>query len=263
MKYTILEKPLFRLKLGTFNFAPRLIPTLMVLLLLPVLLRLGWWQLDRAQEKRDLTVNLQAKATQEPMGLVQALASSQPDQTPVVILGQPLNQFFLVIDNQKQGNRLGYEVLALFQPENYQQPVLVSRGWLPRKDFYQKVPEIPEFKDPIIKGSLYFSKGANAVVAANAQWENFDSHYLIGQFDMQTVKEKVAQMGYHIAPFVVRQQAEPDSPFVRYWPLMASPPQKHTAYAVQWFGMALAVLIIFIVVNSKRVRHSKEDTAKS
>ncbi len=258
LKHKILEQPLFQLSLGRVRFAPRLIPTLLVLLLLPVLLRLGIWQLDRAQEKRDLAANMATKASQEPMALDKALALDNPDQTPVVMLGQPLNDFFLVIDNQKQGKRLGYEILALFQVENYPQPVLVSRGWLPRQDFYQKVPQIPEFTDPIIKGNLYFSKGANAVVAANAQWEAVDNCYLIGQFDMQTIKEKVAQMGYHIAPFVVRQQAELDSTFVRHWPLMASPPQKHTAYAVQWFGMALALLIIFLVVNSKRVTKPKD-----
>ncbi len=248
----ILQQPVFQLPLGTRVFAPKLVPTLVFLVLLPVLLRLGVWQLDRAQEKRDIQTNLMLKSQQEAISLQQALSQENPDQAAVVILGQAVSQQFLVIDNQKQGKRLGYEILALFQPEDSKQPVLVSRGWLPRKDFYEKVPEIPEFSDSIIKGNLYFSKGANQVVANNAQWEQFDNAHLIGQFDMQTVAEKVRQMGYHIAPFVVRQQPELNSIFVREWPLLASPPQKHTAYALQWFAMALALCIIYVVVNVKR-----------
>ncbi|NVJ64882.1 MAG: SURF1 family protein [Gammaproteobacteria bacterium] len=246
------QQTLFRLSLGKREFAPTLVPSLVFLILLPVLLRLGVWQLDRAQEKRDITANLVEKSQQSAISLAEALKQSNPDQTAVVLLGAALNQQFLVIDNQKQGRQLGYEILGLYQAEDYSEAILVSRGWLPRKDFYQKVPEIPEFTDSIIQGNLYFSKGANQVVASNAQWEQFENKHLIGQFDMQTIEEKVAQMGYHVAPFVVRQKPEADSPFVRNWPVITSPPEKHTAYALQWFAMALALIIIFVVVNTKR-----------
>ncbi len=252
----LIHQSLFQFSIGKRVFAPSLFPTIVFLLLLPTLLRLGVWQLDRAQEKRDIQANLIEKSAIDAISLEEALKQNNPDQASVVFLGQPLTQEFLVIDNQKQGRQLGYEILGLYQAEDYTQPILISRGWLPRKDFYQKVPDIPEFADPIIKGNLYLSKGANQVVASNAQWEQFDNKHLIGQFDMQTIEEKVAQMGYHIAPFVVRQKPEEESPFVRNWPIIASPPEKHTAYALQWFAMALALVIIFVVVNTKRLKFS-------
>lgn len=42
------------MQIGSKIFKPGLIPTILFLLILPVLLRLGFWQLDRAEEKRDL-----------------------------------------------------------------------------------------------------------------------------------------------------------------------------------------------------------------
>ena len=42
------------MQIGNKTFKPGLIPTIVTLLILPVLLRLGFWQLDRAEEKRDL-----------------------------------------------------------------------------------------------------------------------------------------------------------------------------------------------------------------
>lgn len=248
----MLSQPLFSLKIGARYFQPTLIPTVVFLLLLPVLISLGLWQLERAQEKRDLKANLEVKSQLAEVSLEEALAQDNPDQTAVVFLGQPLSQEFLVIDNIRQGRELGYEILAIHQPEQNDKPVLVSRGWLPRKDFYQKVPEIPEFNDSFIKGRLYFSKGVNQVVASNAQWEQFENKHLIGQFDMQTIQEKAAQIGYDVAPFIVRQSPDLESGFVRNWPLVASPPEKHTAYALQWFAMALALVILFIVLNFKR-----------
>lgn len=254
----IVKEPIFRYSVGSKQFAPSLIPLLAFIGLLPVLVKLGLWQLDRAQEKRDLQANLVTKSQLAEVALNEALAQANPDQAAVVFLGQPLSQEFLVIDNQKQGRQLGYEILGLYQPEGFSKPILVSRGWLPRKDFYQKVPDIPEFSDSVIKGNLYFSKGVNQVISANAQWETFDNKHLIGQFDMQTIEEKVMQMGYDIPSFVVRQKPEIESQFVRNWPLIASPPEKHTAYALQWFAMALALVIIFIVVNLKSSQKSSK-----
>lgn len=257
-----LFQPLFRLPVGGRLFAPSLIPTIAFLLLLPVLLRLGVWQLDRAEEKRELIASLETKSSQQSISLQQALQLEQPDQTRVTVAGQSVKDVHLVVDNQKHEGRLGYEIYALWQIEpngSEQLPkyVLVSRGWLPRQDFYQKVPDIPKFTDNELSGQLYFSKGSNRVVAQNAQWEKFEDAWLIGQFDLETIAEKAGEIGYHTAPFVVRQQADPNSPFVRQWELVASPPEKHIAYAIQWFGMALVLIILFIVLNLKRERQDE------
>ena len=257
-----MSKPLFQITIGGRRFAPSLIPTLAFLLLLPLLLRLGVWQLDRAQEKRDLIASLEAKSSEQSISLERALQLDNPDQTKVTVAGQPVPDLHLVVDNQKHEGRLGYEIYGLWQIEpsvgkSVPEYVLVSRGWLPRQDFYQKVPTIPTFEDQKLEGQLYFSKGANQVVAQNAQWQKFDDAWLIGQFDLETIAEKAGEIGYHTAPFVVRQQAELSSPFVRQWELVASPPEKHIAYAIQWFGMALVLIILFIVLNLKRERQDE------
>ena len=41
--------------------------------------------------------------------------------------------------------------------------------------------------------------------------------------------------------------------FERIWQIdLGFSPERHIAYAVQWFGMAMTVLIIFVAVNLKR-----------
>ena len=46
----------------TRRFRAGLVPTLAVLALLPVLLALGWWQLQRAAEKQSLQEEYDARA---------------------------------------------------------------------------------------------------------------------------------------------------------------------------------------------------------
>ena len=255
------QKPLFQLTIGKRTFQPRLIPTLGFILLLPVLLRLGLWQLDRADEKRNLISELERKSQAEAVALHEAVELDRPDMMAVLSDGEPISGVTLVTDNQTRDGRLGYEVYSLWQPSELAQPVLVSRGWLPRKDFYQKVPEIPPFNANTIEGTLYFSKGDNAVVANNAVWQEFDGVWLIGQFDFQTLAEKVRQMGYDSAPFIIRLQPDENSEFVRQWALIASPPEKHIAYAIQWFAMAFALVVLFIILNLKRVKHNESTSS--
>lgn len=249
-----LKQPVCSLEIGSRQFQPSWIGLILVLVTLPILMRLGFWQLSRAAEKKAIIQTLEQRQNLPEISLAEAIAmdDNSSDQRKVVFLGQAVSQQFVVIDNQKQGNQLGYEVLALFQAENDDKAVIVSRGWLPRKDFYQKVPEIPEFTDALIRGRLYFSKGSNSVVKDNAVWEAYDNKLLIGGFDMQTVEEKFTQIGYDVHPFIVRQAPDESTPFVREWSWFAGTVQKHIAYAVQWFAMALAVLIIFLVMALKR-----------
>ena len=256
-----MNKTLFRLAIGRYTFAPSLLPSLAFLVVLPILVKLGFWQLGRADEKQVMLENLQAKAHLPAMTLQQALEQTEPDQTLVQVHGQSVESVFFVVDNQKRAGRLGFEVYGLWQAENGKDYYLVSRGWLPRKDFYQKVPAVPSFQQTELKGTLYFSKGGNKVVADNAHWQKEGNSWLIGQFDLQTIAEKAREIGYDTAPFVIRQQAQLDSPFVRQWDLMASPPEKHLAYAIQWFGMALVLIMLFMVLNLKRVQ--KNESASS
>lgn len=260
-KQRLWQKPLLHIPIGGRVFKPSLIPTLGFLLLLPALLRLGIWQLDRAEEKRQLITALELKSEQEPISLSQALEQDNPDMTRVVSEGRPVKGVTLVIDNQTRDGRLGYEIYGLWQPKGGQQPILVSRGWLPRKDFYEKVPEVPAFEAQQLEGSLYFSKGANAVVANNAVWQEYDKMWLLGQFDFQTLAEKVEKMGYDSAPFIIRMQPDTQSKFVRQWALVASPPEKHIAYAIQWFAMAFALVMLFIILNLKRVKHNESTSS--
>lgn len=215
------------------------------------------WQIDRAEEKANIISELEQKSAAAPIPLSTALETESPDMMAVISQGSPISEVTLVTDNQTQNGRLGYEIYSLWQPSEMTKPIIVSRGWLPRKDFYQKVPEVPSFDAEQIKGTLYYSKGANTVVADNAVWQEFNGIWLIGQFDFQTLAEKIKQMGYDSAPFIIRLEPDADSEFVRQWEVVASPPEKHIAYAIQWFAMALALLVLFIILNLKRVKHNE------
>jgi surfeit locus 1 family protein len=53
------------------------------------------------------------------------------------------------------------------------------------------------------------------------------------------------------ADLVLLDADQPDG-YVRRWQAPGLPPLRHVAYAVQWFGLALALGVIYIVTNLRR-----------
>jgi surfeit locus 1 family protein len=45
--------------------------------------------------------------------------------------------------------------------------------------------------------------------------------------------------------------AEPDG-YARHWAPPGFPPIRHIGYAVQWFALAAALLVIYLIMNIKR-----------
>ena len=97
--------------------------------------RLGFWQLDRAQQKLDLQARLQARAVLPPLSPTElpgdaAAAQAQYDR-PVQLRGRWLSEHTLYLDNRQMNARQGFYVLTpLRLPSG--DAVLVQRGWMPR-----------------------------------------------------------------------------------------------------------------------------------
>jgi surfeit locus 1 family protein len=55
-----------------------------------------------------------------------------------------------------------------------------------------------------------------------------------------------------VYPFIIRLDKQDAYGFVREWAIVSMPPQRHFAYAAQWFAMAGVILILFVALNVKR-----------
>ncbi|MDN5850602.1 MAG: SURF1 family protein, partial [Nitrococcus sp.] len=57
---------------------------------------------------------------------------------------------------------------------------------------------------------------------------------------------------YRIAPYLIRLDPQAQDGFIREPPTPAMGPATHLGYAVQWFAMATAVAVIYLLLNTKR-----------
>lgn len=70
-----------------------------------------------------------------------------------------------------------------------------------------------------------------------------------------------ANWGAGVPARIVLLRADQADGFVREWtPATGIPPQRHLGYAVQWFGLAIALVVIWVVV-ARRTRGSVDGQA--
>lgn len=208
--------------------------------------RLGFWQLARADEKRQMLAAQQQQSAK-------AVIDWQPgDKLPVAY--QPIqvrghfSPITLLLDNQHYRHQFGYNVLS---PIILDQGgvLLVDRGWVPGDANRENLPKksIPLGAIQIL-GSVYYPSQKNwsfgnifdRKKSELAVIELIDTH-VIGQFLHKSVY-----------PFIIRMHPADAHGFVREWPVVAMSPERHVAYAVQWFAMAFVVVLIFIGLTFKK-----------
>jgi len=237
------------------RFRPALAPTLAVAVLLPLLLSLGFWQLDRAGQKRVLQVEF-AAGGETIIDPTAADLPQLPRYQQIVLHGryQPGQQFLL--DNMTDGGAAGYHVLTPFRPEGWDTSIIVNRGWV-RKDFSR--PDLPDVAvndvQRELRGRLAPLPRPGILLTGTettaAGWPR------VVQFpDMQ---ELAASLDQSLTARSLLLDTDAAEGYLRRWQPMELGPERHIGYAVQWFALATTLLIIYFFVNFKRIENDRQD----
>jgi len=242
------------LQWGRFCFAPCLLPVLATLLGLPILLALGFWQLDRADQKRMLQEEFLTHSRAPALTVSQV--ATQPEQYrfyPVALSGHYDNQHQFLLDNQIDHGRIGYQVLTPFYQTGNATAVLVNRGWIPQGISRQQLPALGSIVGPLsLQGVVKIPSNKPFMLSKNHETFSHWPHRI------QAVQwqELSRDLQAPLYPFVILLGPDQPTGFVRDWRPINMQPQRHVGYAVQWFSLAMALFLYFIFTN---IRRNNED----
>jgi len=113
------------------RFRPGLLPTLLVLALLPLLVWLGFWQLERSEQKRELLERQQARQEATPLTPEQLDGSAEQAYARVYLQGSFDAAHSFLLDSRTRDGQVGVELLQPFYDEPSGRWLLINRGWLP------------------------------------------------------------------------------------------------------------------------------------
>jgi cytochrome oxidase assembly protein ShyY1 len=208
---------------------------------LPLLVGLGHWQLERAAEKEQVIRLYDARRAAAPALLAELTTrdAAQIDARRVLLKGHYLPGRAFLLDNRILEGRVGYELLMPFADASGQ-TVIVNRGWLQAPPTRAELPEITTPPGPLeLRGELHVPPGdAPPELYATDGWPS-----VVQAVD---IPELSARAGVKAYPYLVR--LEPGQPGVTAadWPRVNMTPDRHRAYAAQWFLMAIALVIVFV-----------------
>ena len=218
---------------------------------MPITCALGTWQLCRGADKQ-LQLDKAAEQQQQMPIKINELKSSalakwqeaDLNYRPVHLLGRFDSQRTLFLDNQVYRNKPGYQVLTPIKtPEGHW--FIVDRGWIAASLDRHTLPSIDDIDiDVEISGQLYkpkpFTLKQQQLTSTWPQRIQAIELNLLNQY-----------FDHHLFSYTIRIDPESPLAYLSNWATDETmPPQRHYAYAAQWFTLALVLLIMALFANT-------------
>ena len=232
------------INLSTFQFQPSLINSLLILgIMLPLFLSLGFWQIDRAQQKRNLASTMESRRKLPPVALQRDLAAEQAVFRSFTVEGEFVADGEILISNRKYLGKNGFHVITPLRMAGSDRWLLINRGWVAAE---KNRP--PRVTTP--RGRVTLSGEAN-IPSPPAIELDFDLH-ASRSWPFLTLENYRAWSGQQTRPFILLLSPDSEHGFVRSWEEARPGPGMHLGYAVQWFAFALVSLAFWLRLSLKR-----------
>ena len=222
-----------------------------------VFVRLGVWQLHRADYKEHL-LDLFATTATAPLVPFADVAHgvSEHSYPHVRVQGHFIRGHDYLLDDQTHANRLGVEVYAPFAVAGSDRVLLVDLGFLPRTRT-RDLPHLPPLKrgDTVLTG-LYAKPPRPGLKMGGNQLPGQDGWPKLSIYI--SLDEIGADLGERLFPRVLLLDPDPSVAYMRQWVPDTMPPSRHRAYAFQWFTFALAAIAIFVILHRRRPRKKRK-----
>lgn len=212
-------------------------------LLLPVTIALGIWQLDRAEQKRQMLLNLQevrdSKAERLSDGNVEPFK-------PYEFKGGFLQQTVL-LDNRIRSGQVGYEVLQPLETETGL--ILVNRGWVKAPLYRDQLPLIDTPVGPrLVSGYFYQPDGQVPQYGRHEDALNTESLVRLQSLDWEFISDFIGRPMLANKEFRLAAGME-ELAYQTGWNEETILPEKHSAYAFQWFALSVTLLVLSAVAS--------------
>lgn len=211
---------------------------------LPLLLGLGFWQLDRGQQKQTMLANWEIQ--RESSSWAEQLRTGVIPGQPLLLAGHYDAGIHWLLDNRTREGMAGYEVLSLFHPLEGA-PVIVNRGWLRAPTSRQELPRVITPSALVQLDVRVADYPIPPVLAEEPEPSGWPRR--VQKLDQAQAAQVVQGLPEVIVRLENRQQ--PGAFLVDWAPDMMGP-QTHYGYAVQWFGLAIALVILTLVASRRR-----------
>ncbi|MBV9827355.1 MAG: SURF1 family protein [Alphaproteobacteria bacterium] len=242
------------MRLAGIGFRPRLIPTLFTILAVLLCSSLGAWQVQRLHWKHGLIAAREAALAAPPIDLRENRApAASLEFHHVIAQGTFLNDKEAHVHTINPQGDPGFDVLTPLREESGQ-VVLVDRGFVPTP---LEAPATRAAGEPV--GPARVGGLLRVAPSRKPGWFIPDNRPQTGEWfwiDLPTIAATLGVPG--AAPYYVQADAAPNP---GGWPKGGGSdplalPDNHLQYAITWFALAVAALVIFVLAQRRGAPHA-------
>jgi len=230
-------------QVGAWRCRPRWIPFLLLFVPALICAGLGVWQLDRAEQKRELARQRAERAAAEPLAIGDEPVDPEAVRhRRVTVRGELEADGQILIDGRRHAGVTGFHVITPLRIAGSERRILVNRGWVAAMT--ATVPTalvtVTGTADVPSAPALALHSGQDAAKAWGARWP-----YL-------TLPLYAATVSHPLQTVIVLQDPADPHGFVREWPRDLPKEGMHIGYALQWFAFSLIGLVVFLRLSCTR-----------
>jgi len=212
-----------------------------------LLISLGFWQLDRADEKRAIEGQIDSANSGDVKLIDSAEFLKDKEYYHVRLQGSYVGDKQFIYDNQIVDQISGYYVLTPLVLKGDSKAVLINRGFIPWNGRRDKLADI-DIGEKLTEVKVQISKPVKRMELEASELTG-DFPVLIQALDLD---EMSAIASLDFVSVVGLLSPESENGFVRQWKPYTGSIERHIGYAVQWFLMALVLAFIGIRLAIKQ-----------
>jgi surfeit locus 1 family protein len=251
--------------LFTALIAKRIVATVSALLVIAIGCAAGIWQLGRADTKIALAANLLAR---QQMAILNANAGpwtlDEASERRMIARGQYIPEAAVWLDNRPRpvppaGSTTGQAGFYLLMPLKLVgtgEILWVNRGWAPRNQENRET--LPPVQTPVglvnVEGIVFahpgkvYELGSGKVTPALNLPRIEQNLDLVGETKLH---------GWIQSPFILRlEESGVQDGLIREWAPLTTGVDRHYAYAFQWFALAFAGFVFWLVSGLRQYKRS-------
>lgn len=227
----------------------------LLLPLLALLLALGAWQRQRGLDKETLLAAYQQAQTQPPAALDTKSPAPPEGALRVSVRGQYQPERQLLHDNQTHQKQPGLHVWTPLRTDRGEL-VLVNRGWIALTQ------TLPDIAPPLGEVSLTGLWRALPRAGLRTELPCEPATGFPQRVNYPDAAQLQCLLGEPVAEGLLLLDPQAGGGYLREWNFSrAIPPERHYAYALQWWALALTLLVLFLKLNLKK-RSNVHDLSK-
>jgi len=223
------------------------IPASLIIATLVLLISLGFWQLDRADEKRAIEDQIASANSGDVEFVTSVEFLKDKEYYHVRLQGSYIGDKQFIYDNQIVDQISGYYVLTPFILKGASKAILINRGFIPWNGRRDKLADI-DIADKLTEVKVQISKPVKRMELEASELTG-DFPVLIQALDLDEMST-IAALDF--ASVIGLLSPESDNGFVRQWEPYTGSIERHIGYAIQWFLMAFVLAFIGIRLALKQ-----------